>query len=57
VILADLDAAVLCCHVLCRAVMQAMFLMAWRLCKLSEAGTLSHEQASLVKAWNTLRGR
>lgn len=36
---------------------QAMFLMAWRLCKLSEAGTLSHEQASLVKAWNTLRGR
>lgn len=35
----------------------AMFLMAWRLCKLSEAGTLSHEQASLVKAWNTLRGR
>jgi acyl-CoA oxidase len=35
----------------------AMFLMALRLCKLSEAGTLSHEQASLVKAWNTLRGR
>lgn len=38
-------------------VLQAMFLMAWRLCKLSEAGTLTHEQASLVKAWNTLRGR
>lgn len=43
----------------CRAVLctpQAMFLMAWRLCKLSEVGTLTHEQASLVKAWNTLRG-
>lgn len=36
---------------------QAMFLMGWRLAKLAEAGTMSHEQASLVKAWNTLRGR
>jgi hypothetical protein len=36
---------------------QAMFLMAWRLTKLAEAGSMSHEQASLVKAWNTLRGR
>ncbi|KAF8073233.1 ACX4 [Scenedesmus sp. PABB004] len=36
---------------------QAMFLMCWRLSKLAEAGTMSHEQASLVKAWNTLRGR
>jgi hypothetical protein len=34
-----------------------MFLMAWRLTKLAEAGSMSHEQASLVKAWNTLRGR
>jgi acyl-CoA oxidase len=34
-----------------------MFLMAWRLTKLAESGTMSHEQASLVKAWNTLRGR
>lgn len=37
--------------------LQAMFLMSWRLSKLAEAGTMSHEQASLVKAWNTLRGR
>eukprot|EP00775_Hariotina_reticulata_P002983 gene2983-3266_t len=36
---------------------QAMFLMCWRLTKLAEAGTMTHEQASLVKAWNTLRGR
>ncbi|KAF6251931.1 acyl-CoA dehydrogenase/oxidase [Scenedesmus sp. NREL 46B-D3] len=36
---------------------QAMFLMSWRLTKLAEAGSMSHEQASLVKAWNTLRGR
>ena len=34
-----------------------MILMAWRLTKLAEAGAMSHEQASLVKAWNTLRGR
>jgi alkylation response protein AidB-like acyl-CoA dehydrogenase len=36
---------------------QAMFLMSWRLSKLAEAGLMTHEQASLVKAWNTLRGR
>ena len=36
---------------------QAMWLMAWRLTKLYEAGRMSHEQASLVKAWTTLRGR
>jgi alkylation response protein AidB-like acyl-CoA dehydrogenase len=36
---------------------QAMWLMAWRLTKLYEAGRLTHEQASLVKAWTTLRGR
>jgi acyl-CoA oxidase len=34
-----------------------MFMMSWRLSKLAESGTMSHEQASLVKAWNTLRGR
>ncbi|KAI3435869.1 hypothetical protein D9Q98_001927 [Chlorella vulgaris] len=36
---------------------QAMWLMVWRLTKLYEADRLSHEQASLVKAWTTLRGR
>ncbi|PSC71354.1 Acyl-coenzyme A oxidase peroxisomal [Micractinium conductrix] len=36
---------------------QAMWLMAWRLTKLCEAGTMTHEQASLCKAWTTLRGR
>lgn len=36
---------------------QAMWLMAWRLTKLHEQGKMTHEQASLVKAWNTLRGR
>eukprot|EP00967_Tisochrysis_lutea_P005895 scaffold6974_cov20-Tisochrysis_lutea.AAC.3 len=36
---------------------QAMFLMALQLSKLYEAGSMSHEQASLVKSWNTLRGR
>lgn len=36
---------------------QAMWLMAYRLSKLYEAGKMTHEQASLVKAWNTLRGR
>ncbi len=30
-----------------------MFLMAHRLTKLHEEGRMSHEQASLVKAWNT----
>jgi hypothetical protein len=29
----------------------------WRITRLSEEGRLSHEQASLAKAWNTLRGR
>ncbi|KAK9804050.1 hypothetical protein WJX73_009036 [Symbiochloris irregularis] len=32
---------------------QAMFLMAWRLSKLHEAGHMTHEMASTVKAWNT----
>lgn len=36
---------------------QAMFMMSLQLSRLSEAGRMSHEQASLVKAWNTLRGR
>mmetsp|Transcript_25590 Transcript_25590/g.64931 ORF Transcript_25590/g.64931 Transcript_25590/m.64931 type:complete len:461 (-) Transcript_25590:299-1681(-) len=36
---------------------QAMFMMAWRLSKLYEEGRMSHEQASMVKAWNTLRAR
>ena len=31
--------------------------MAYRLSKLYEEGSMTHEQASLVKAWNTLRGR
>ena len=35
----------------------AMWLMAWRVTKLAEAGEVTHEQASLVKAWTTLRGR
>lgn len=35
----------------------AMWLMAWRLTKLAENGTMTHEQASLVKAWTTLKGR
>lgn len=36
---------------------QAMFLMTWRLTKLYEEGRMTHEQASLVKAWTTLRAR
>ena len=36
---------------------QAMWLLAWRLSALHEAGRMSHEQASLVKAQITLRGR
>ena len=36
---------------------QAMFLSAWRLSKLHEAGRMSHEMASTVKAWNTRVGR
>uniref|UniRef100_A0A7R9VKM5 Uncharacterized protein n=1 Tax=Chlamydomonas euryale TaxID=1486919 RepID=A0A7R9VKM5_9CHLO len=36
---------------------QAMFLMAHRLTRLYEEGKVTHEQASLVKAWNTQRAR
>lgn len=36
---------------------QAMWLSAWRLSKLYEEGRMTHEQASLVKAWTTLRAR
>lgn len=36
---------------------QAMWMMAWRITRLSEEGRLTHEQASMAKAWNTLRGR
>ena len=36
---------------------QAMYLMAYRLSKLYEDGRMTHEQASLVKAWTSLRGR
>ncbi len=32
-------------------------MMAWRVSKLLEEGRLTHEQASMAKAWNTLRGR
>lgn len=39
------------------ATSQAMWLMAWRLTRLHEAGGMTHEQASLVKAWTTARGR
>jgi acyl-CoA oxidase len=39
------------------ATSQAMWLMCWRLTKLHEAGGMTHEQASLVKAWTTARGR
>lgn len=39
------------------ASIQAMFLMAWRLSQLHESGNMSHSQASLVKAWITLRAR
>lgn len=45
------------CHCPVPPCLQAMFLMALRISRLSEEGRLSHEQASLVKAWNTLRGR
>eukprot|EP00892_Ulva_mutabilis_P008528 jgi/Ulvmu1/6047/UM027_0024.1 len=37
--------------------LHAMWLSAWRVSELLEAGTMSHAQASLVKAHNTLRGR
>ncbi|KAL6077641.1 Acyl-coenzyme A oxidase 4, peroxisomal [Balamuthia mandrillaris] len=36
---------------------QAMALLAWRLSSLYEAGKLTPGKASLVKAWNSLRGR
>jgi len=36
---------------------QAMFLLGWRLCKVYEAGKMTPGQASLCKAWNTLRAR
>lgn len=36
---------------------QAMVLLGWRLCKLYEAGKMTPGQASLAKAWNTLRAR
>jgi acyl-CoA oxidase len=39
------------------ATAQAMWLMAWRLTRLAEEGEMTHEQASLVKAWTTARGR
>ena len=35
----------------------AMWLMAWRVTRLAEEGEMTHEQASLVKAWTSLRGR
>jgi len=35
----------------------AMFLMCHRLSRLHEEGKMSHAQASMVKAWTTLRGR
>ncbi len=34
----------------------AMFLMVYRLSRLHEQGKMSHAQASMVKAWTTLRG-
>ena len=36
---------------------QAMTLLAWRLSTLHQAGRMTHEHASLAKAWTTLRGR
>ena len=36
---------------------QAMALLAWRLSKLAEEGRMTHEHASMAKAWNSLRGR
>eukprot|EP00889_Picochlorum_renovo_P008441 jgi/Picre1/35471/NNA_002933.t1 len=35
----------------------AMWLMAWRVTQLAEKGVMTHEQASLVKAWTTRQGR
>ena len=34
-----------------------MALLAWRLSKLAEEGRMTHEHASMAKAWNSLRGR
>ncbi len=39
------------------ATIQAMFLMSYRLTRLYDEGKGTHEQASLVKAWNTARCR
>jgi acyl-CoA oxidase len=36
---------------------QGMFLMCWRLSKLSEEGKMDHGMASNVKAWTTTQGR
>jgi acyl-CoA oxidase len=36
---------------------QAMWLVAWRLTKLLDEGRMTHEQASVAKAWNTAKGR
>ncbi|KAG0627069.1 hypothetical protein M758_2G171500 [Ceratodon purpureus] len=36
---------------------QAMFLLGWKLCKIYETGKMTPGQASLCKAWNTLRAR
>eukprot|EP00271_Cylindrocystis_brebissonii_P011502 TRINITY_DN29343_c0_g1_i1.p1 TRINITY_DN29343_c0_g1~~TRINITY_DN29343_c0_g1_i1.p1 ORF type:complete len:480 (+),score=93.08 TRINITY_DN29343_c0_g1_i1:465-1904(+) len=36
---------------------QAMFLLGWRLCQLYESGKMTPGQASMAKAWNTLRAR
>lgn len=36
---------------------QAMWLMCYRLSKLSDEGHMTHEQASMVKAWTTRQGR
>lgn len=40
-----------------QATVQAMYLMCWRLSALYDAGKMTHEQSSLVKAWTTARGR
>lgn len=40
-----------------QATIQAMYLMCHRLSQLYDAGRMSHEQASLVKAWTTARAR
>lgn len=40
-----------------QAQVQAMWLVAYRLTKLLDEGRMTHEQASLAKAWNTAKGR